>query len=149
MSETVFEKLARSAPVNKMAALHSHGKGKEAWNDDVVKYNAERLRLQQQEAFNRVANTYVKELSVASRGNYYAKDFVGFARKKILKGEWTPGIDAHAPKKWVGLNPKKARGIASNPGPGRINKAARREARVLAALEVTCPELAKEWNAHV
>jgi hypothetical protein len=143
----IFDQLARCKPVNKQAGIVTSGATKApVWNDDVIKYNAEKLRLQQQEAFNRVANTYVKELARASHGNYYAKDFVGFARKKIRKGEWTPGIDAHAPKKWVGLNPKKARAVATSPGPGRINKKARREARVMAAMSVTCPGLAEQWT---
>jgi hypothetical protein len=143
----IFDQLARCKPVNKQAGLVTSGATKpQVWNDDVIKYNAEKLRLQQQEAFNRTANAYVRELKQASHGNYYAKDYVTFAKRKIRSGEWTPGIDAHAPKKWVGLNPRKARQVAVSPGPGRANKRARREARVMAAMSVTCPELAEHWH---
>lgn len=140
----IFDQLARCKPVNRQAGLVTSGATKpETWNDDVVKYNAEKLKLRQQEAFDRVAAAYVKELARASRGNFYAKDFVGFARKKIRKGEWTPAIDAHAPKKWVGVNPKKARAVAVSPGAGKAFKAARREARVMAAIAITNPDLAE------
>lgn len=146
MAETVFEKLARSAPVNKQAALTARGKTTEAWNDDVIKYNAEQLRKQQQRAFEQVATSYCQELKVASHGNYYAKDYIGYARKKIREGKWTPGIDASAPKKWVGLNPKKARELAPRLAAGRAHKRARKEARMLAALREVCPAMVEDQH---
>jgi hypothetical protein len=107
----VFERLARCRPVNKQSALVTGGgvKEPEAWNDDVLKYNAEKVRRQQQEAFNRVSNQYVSELNRAahgSHGNFYAKDYAKFAKRRIRRGEWSPSIDETAPKKWV---PRKVR----------------------------------------
>ena len=135
MTVNIFDRLARCRPVNKQAGLVTSGATKpEAWNDDVIKYNAEKLRLQQQEAFNRVANQYVGELKHASHGNYYAKDYVKYAKRQINSGKWSPGLDAIAPKKWVGMNPKKARALVSDPLPGRVNKRARREQRMMAVI---------------
>ena len=146
MSVNIFDQLARCRPINKQAALVTGGATKpEAWNDDVIKYNAEKLRLQQQEAFNRSANEYVGDLRDASHGNYYAKDYVKYARRQIKSGKWTPGIDALAPKKWVGMNPKKARAIVVVPDDmhGRTHKRARREARFMAAVDAAIAEGSK------
>lgn len=136
MTVNIFDRLARCKPVNKQAGIVTSGATKpEAWNDDVIKYNAEKLKLQQQEAFNRVANQYVGELRRASHGNFYAKDYVKYAKRQIKSGKWTPGVDAIAPKKWVGMNPKKARALVTDPlPPGRANKRARREQRLMVAV---------------
>ena len=102
MSTNIFDQLARCRPINKQAGLVTSGATKpQVWNDDVIKYNAEKLRLQQQEAFNRTANQYVGELRSAGRQNFFAKDYAKHARKRIKSGQWTPEADVHAPKKWV------------------------------------------------
>jgi hypothetical protein len=135
MAVNVFDKLACCRPVNKQTAFVAGGATKPpVWNDDVIKYNAEKLRLQQQEAFDRVAKTYVGELGKASSGSFYAKDYVKYAKRQIRSGKWTPGLDAIAPKRWVGISPKKARALVKDPLPGRINKRARREQRLMAAI---------------
>lgn len=106
MAETVFERLARSAPVNKQTAL-GIAHGPEAPDPKPVPTHDATRRIQQA-IFNQAAGQYVNELSQAGRQNFYAKDYAKFVRRRIRRGEWSPSIDARSPTKWSkGMNRSK------------------------------------------
>jgi hypothetical protein len=98
-SLTTFERLLTCRPINRQAGLTVHVPVEKVTPERPHEPDADK-RIQQA-IYDHAAAEYLAGLRSAANQSLYANDYLKFARRRIRRGEWSPGIEEVAPKKWT------------------------------------------------